>query len=764
MVAYKNKSAGLLLLLSFLMVLGLVWLVTAVGSGFVHNDIISTDVINTSSNGLAIRADNGFFSNGTSYSYINVSGGMLLNISLLLNSTHGHYANVSFTFYYTAPEQSVAGVAGIFPYGIGTSASNTTVNVNASGNASGPHFGGNHTALNQSSFAAYISGIPEGYYNISVMAYNNLTNASAQDVGAQLAINFSRGFNVLIDNKAPPINNFYFNMSNFSNISSNRMLTFNVTANDTIFTQYVRIGFTNTNGPGNGTEFNVTSSRNLSVVFNGSVFTAEVNTALMTDGYYTVAVYANDSLKNFNGTIANLSFTLDRGGPNVTDLRLGGNYTNYANFSASTAAITGNVILNFTVLVNDSFSDYAIAVDRIVFFNISNSTGQINYTRAFLNATSNTWQLNITTNGNSTTWGNATIGVNLSDTRYFPDGLYYINVWANDSLGNNNRTQNLTFRIDRTKPTVSVSCSPSGPTAGESVTCTCTVSDDGSGKVVGTSGFSGGVLTESTTATGTGSFTSTTCTAFDYAGNSNTASGTWTVTAASSGGGGGSGGSGGGSSSGVPGTSEQKTWTSINTGETAKVEVENGAIGVTEVSFAVTSTVYGAWVKVSKEVALPASVSAFSGKTYRVLQITKGTALKDDTFTKAVIDFKVEKKWLADNGLSKERVALQRFADGKWNELPTTVGADDGTYVHYKAETPGFSYFVIGEKKSAVVAPVAPAEEASETVPSEAPVEEAPVEEVAMASKKPVKVLPVVAVLLVIAAIVVILVVLKRKK
>ncbi|HLD00191.1 MAG TPA: PGF-pre-PGF domain-containing protein, partial [Candidatus Nanoarchaeia archaeon] len=42
-------------------------------------------------------------------------------------------------------------------------------------------------------------------------------------------------------------------------------------------------------------------------------------------------------------------------------------------------------------------------------------------------------------------------------------------------------------------------------------------------------------------------------------------------------------------------------------------------------------------------------------------------------------------------------VALYHYADDKWGQLATTVGQDDGTYVHYSAKTPGFSYFVIGK-------------------------------------------------------------------
>ena len=98
---------------------------------------------------------------------------------------------------------------------------------------------------------------------------------------------------------------------------------------------------------------------------------------------------------------------------------------------------------------------------------------------------------------------------------------------------------------------------------------------------------------------------------------------------------------------------------------------------------------------------------------------------------KATVDFKVEKAWLTENKLKKENVALYRFVDDKWQELVTTVGEDDGTYIHYSGETPGFSYFVIGEKGTggAVVEAEAPAAEEVAAGAPAAPTGEAPAAE-----------------------------------
>ncbi len=171
-----------------------------------------------------------------------------------------------------------------------------------------------------------------------------------------------------------------------------------------------------------------------------------------------------------------------------------------------------------------------------------------------------------------------------------------------------------------------------------------------------------------------------------------------TPASSSSSSGGGATGSTGGISTKVQGTFEQKTWTSINTGETAIIPVTNGEIGVTEVSFKVDKIAWGAWTKIEKKDSLPTGTKAFSNKVYRYIEITKSQTLNDEIIKNAEIKFKVKKDWLNKNNLDKSNVVLYRYNADKWNELTTIVGEDDGTYVYYTASTPGFSYFAIGEK------------------------------------------------------------------
>ncbi len=489
------------------------------------------------------------------------------------------------------------------------------------------------------------------------------------------------------------------------------------------------------------------------------------NTALLADGVYNITVNITNSSKAGLSSALNESdvtcggcgynITIDNTPPAVTQNLTGSTTSgtsmaiaNGTNLSAS----RGNISINFTIVdsrpaqTSDGLytqNHWNISNVMVVFsngtgadFNLSN-INQSGANKGLVENRSGVW----------------TINYNLSSLAEEPQG---ITIYANDTF-NNTRVVSINFTIDRTAPvmltlatsSVGTDTAKVSLTANESL-ANCTYSSvagaqgsAGSGNLsVTTPGtLTGYTKTFSGLTAGTGYNIEITCT--DFVGYTVTNALSWSTTAAaasSSSGGSGSGGSGGGISSGVQGQTAKEVWNSINAGETASVEVKNGAIGVTEVSFTVPQTVYGAWVQVAKKDSLPSTVSSFSGKVYRNLEISKGPALnKEGSFTDATIEFKVEKAWLTEKGLGKEAVALHRYVDGKWVELSTTVGEDDGTYVHYTAKTPGFSYFVIGEKSGAsapAASDLAP-EQPATAEPTEQPAVEAPaVEEPATVEKQ----------------------------
>ncbi|MDI6655826.1 MAG: PGF-pre-PGF domain-containing protein, partial [Candidatus Hydrothermarchaeota archaeon] len=84
--------------------------------------------------------------------------------------------------------------------------------------------------------------------------------------------------------------------------------------------------------------------------------------------------------------------------------------------------------------------------------------------------------------------------------------------------------------------------------------------------------------------------------------------------------------------------------------------------------------------------------------------------LKSEDVEHVDFEFKVEKSWIKDKNIDAATVALYRFADNKWNKLPTSKVKEDTDYVYYSAKSPGFSYFAIsGEKVTPVVVTPTPA-------------------------------------------------------
>ncbi len=488
---------------------------------------------------------------------------------------------------------------------------------------------------------------------------------------------------------------------------------------------------------------------------NDTYFNTTFNTALLADGVYNLSINYTNVSSDSGQNISQLGYsgyniTIDNTPPTVTQNVSNTIYGLTAANNSNITASTGNVSINFTIY---DFKPTSVPVRNGA--EVAIQSGLFNISVITLTLSNGTGRDLVFTNlgGNATSQGNIT---NISGVWVVNYNLSSLFEGTQGGVLTVNDTQNNTvvvifnFTVDRTAPTMTFSTSGVSATSAKVLATTNeSVSNCTYATVAGAQGSLGtaGNLSQNTAGTltvhsktfssltaSTGYQITVTCT--DFAGYAVTGTHSFTTTAAAaaaSSGGSGSGGSSGGISTGAQGSFEKKVWTSINAGETASVALKNGVLGVTEVSFSVPATVYGVWVSVSKRDSLPSSLPAFSGKVYRNIEITKGPALaKAGAYTDAMVNFKVEKAWFVANALTKEAVALYHNENGEWTQLTTTVGEDDGTYVHYSAKTPSFSYFVIGQKSGAVAA----APEA-ETVPTvEAPVVEAPVVEEPVAEQK----------------------------
>jgi hypothetical protein len=200
--------------------------------------------------------------------------------------------------------------------------------------------------------------------------------------------------------------------------------------------------------------------------------------------FFNCSLYADNKTTQFwSAAIKNITF--DSTPPNVTTIYTVVNNGNYSG------------IINLNITVNDALMEVGS-----VYFNITNSTGQVSFIRA--------------NNLGGGIYYNLTI-----NTLDYLDGKYNITVYANDTLSNLNSTERLQGTVDNTVPTGSLSCSPLDSEKGDTVTCTCSGED-------ATSGVSSGPGSSNPSTSQTGDFTEF-CTIFDYAGNSITVSAGYSV-------------------------------------------------------------------------------------------------------------------------------------------------------------------------------------------------------------------------------------------
>jgi PGF-pre-PGF domain-containing protein len=164
-----------------------------------------------------------------------------------------------------------------------------------------------------------------------------------------------------------------------------------------------------------------------------------------------------------------------------------------------------------------------------------------------------------------------------------------------------------------------------------------------------------------------------------------------------------SGSSGGGVSNQVPNKYKKMVWGVIGDGAPTTLDINDQNIGITSVRFLPTKDLFGLWIKVEKKDELATKINPFSKKIYQYLEITKSLSINDRFLGDKIINFRVKSSWLNDNELNKENIALFRYVNNEWVELSTTILNTENGYINYVAETPGFSYFAIGESEHSIV-------------------------------------------------------------
>ncbi|NIM47036.1 MAG: PGF-pre-PGF domain-containing protein [Candidatus Aenigmarchaeota archaeon] len=145
---------------------------------------------------------------------------------------------------------------------------------------------------------------------------------------------------------------------------------------------------------------------------------------------------------------------------------------------------------------------------------------------------------------------------------------------------------------------------------------------------------------------------------------------------------------------------------SIAANKTAVVSItKTEDVAFRQINISVANSVNNIKIVITKIPGLPASVThEISGKIYHYIEINKEN-ITDVNVNKIYIKFAVNKTWLTDNNVDALNIALYRWNNGQWNELETDYVSEDVSEVFYQAESPGFSYFLIGTKGGAPAAP-----------------------------------------------------------
>ena len=136
-------------------------------------------------------------------------------------------------------------------------------------------------------------------------------------------------------------------------------------------------------------------------------------------------------------------------------------------------------------------------------------------------------------------------------------------------------------------------------------------------------------------------------------------------------------------------------WASMTPGTAYKAVISSKEVSLTQLTITTKNLVNDVEITVTKKSTKPATVTVnVTGTVYQYVDITTQN-IADADIDSAKIRFNITQSWVDDNNLSADTVALNRYRNDTWQELTTTRIGDNGTYIEYEAETPGFSVFAI---------------------------------------------------------------------
>jgi PGF-pre-PGF domain-containing protein len=466
----------------------------------------------------------------------------------------------------------------------------------------------------------------------------------------------------------------------------------------------------------------------------------EINTTDWNESTYVIRIWANDSLGHENST--HYRFTIDDTPPKITGVFhnasgildqgdiLGINMVGDPGISNATFNVnglvydqpmdeiaSGNYSGNYTV-------DGIIEIkDAIVTGYLTDEAGNINSSDGpTINIDTNKPRISLLPPANNSHIQNGTM-INLTITDIFlvnviynyygtdlpllspfdinstgwNEGQYDITIWANDSLNHiSSAIYNIT--IDDTAPNLTIISPTSGYKTTISTVNISGMTDEDAELTINNESvtlINGSFSEYRSLVNGENNFI---INATDQAGNINSILRTVTkyTTASKTSGGGGGGGTSGEDFYNIAETETRRV--SIFKGENVSYSFENTQNPILNIKF--TSKVSAG--KVASKIELLRNTSTMvdtppPGKIYQNINIWVGNYgwATEKNIEDMTISFTVPLDWINSNNIDQGSIALYRYNDDSWEQLPTSLTTRNENSITFTSSTPGFSPFAI---------------------------------------------------------------------
>jgi len=153
---------------------------------------------------------------------------------------------------------------------------------------------------------------------------------------------------------------------------------------------------------------------------------------------------------------------------------------------------------------------------------------------------------------------------------------------------------------------------------------------------------------------------------------------------------------GGGTAASAPSNPNQKvqSWVAFQEGIRV-LRVNRGNISLTNMTMDVKNSVGDVRFTITNIESNKYS-DKFKNKWYELIEVNH-TNLENGDFNGIDMEFKINKTWIFKNNLLTVNIRLYRYVNS-WMELSTRYVKSDNEYSYFKANSPGLSYFLIGEK------------------------------------------------------------------